>query len=800
MFDTHCLRRPECWLSPQGPRPEAETKTLPTCHLCGASLSTRGPCPNCEHERCDKCTIPWLVDGTWLTHFSCKDSAPSHGSYCTSCSANSGDGIDAARPKAEASFLTPHGIRTPTAKTGSAVKENPFIKADQTSRTLASAPLSTPRRAGTTKPRRPSDCVPGRSLNRSSTDSKPGASLGSQGGHGSVQDGQHSVCCAAHQRLFRQPTDEAGRREETGEYGLGLECGNVLGKIHQLCERAEDLHHSRHGLQRPVNASAELDRSKGDLCDARLPRGNTSPARHGRAHSLERDEKVFISRLPKRHGLEDDAAVFLSSSRKPHTIDADDVFGPVRRSGRDSPWSQEGRNEAKCQTESRRSAKRAGPFSGLSLDAGQRVIERGGNADSMEKDLLLACSSTRHTNGRTIPAVKDSDCRWSPRSKSGSQSPDRRERSTALKPQTSSANRTTQPLHVRSSSVSVVGQDLSSIAQYRPHRRGTELCLPPQDVDAKPDSWPCLKKVDKPPAGKHTSPPGTAPWSRHSLRKLSDHAGGPRTADEMATPLSWRQTLKKTAEQGRISPTVVAAPSTPASQWRQNLKTETPRPRLDRTAKTCSFCDPTSTTPPQDCSHRKATGGRIQPAEDRAESSVTPATLRVRQVERSLAQKRAEEELEASKRVVEASRAAWRGSESPDDGEAQDGVIWEDARDCSSPECRGCSWRDRYLALRGEVDKWKAELSSCDAHEDAPGHGQPSQSDKGVGDGVAQQATPDDVGIEGLTVVVHMRYKDDLVVKTDLSSRDTRSKTETPPLGGSVGEGRGWADGTRYAA
>lgn len=150
--------------------------------------------------------------------------------------------------------------------------------------------------------------------------------------------------------------------------------------------------------------------------------------------------------------------------------------------------------------------------------------------------------------------------------------------------------------------------------------------------------------------------------------------------------------------------------------------------------------------------------------------------------------------------MVEASRAAWRGSESPDDGEAQDGVIWEDARDCSSPECRGCSWRDRYLALRGEVDKWKAELSSCDAHEDAPGHGQPSQSDKGVGDGVAQQATPDDVGIEGLTVVVHMRYKDDLVVKTDLSSRDTRSKTETPPLGGSVGEGRGWADGTRYAA
>ncbi|KAM4057124.1 hypothetical protein HRG_003971 [Hirsutella rhossiliensis] len=333
----------------------------------------------------------------------------------------------------------------------------------------------------------------------------------------------------------------------------------------------------------------------------------------------------------------------------------------------------------------------------------------------------------------------------------------------------------------------VVGQDVSSMAQYRRHPRGTNLCLPSQGADLKPDPWPRLRKVDKRREEKQTPTPEPVPWSRRSLRRPSSHADELRSANEMPTPLTWRQNLKKTAEQGRISPRSITAASTPASQWRQNLmrrEAETSRPHLERTANTCSFCDPTSTTPPQDCSHRDGTQGHPQPGEPWAESWVTPATLRVRQVKRSLAQKKAEEELEASKKAEEALHGPSRNSGSPGDGETHDGAVWEDARDCSSPECRGCSWRDRYMDLRGEVEKWKTELNSCDADEDALGHGQPSRMDKGVGDGVALQATPDDVGIEGLTIVVHMRYKDDLGRVSEIEAPSDGWRNDMAALGG----------------
>lgn len=157
-----------------------------------------------------------------------------------------------------------------------------------------------------------------------------------------------------------------------------------------------------------------------------------------------------------------------------------------------------------------------------------------------------------------------------------------------------------------------------------------------------------------------------------------------------------------------------------------------------------------------------ATREHGESAESRIDSSAS-GTLRIRQVERSLAQKKLEEEIESSKKADVGSCAPSVGNGSAGDGEARRGTVWEDAQGCPSAECHGWSWRDRYMDLRGQVEKWKTELS---ADEEALVKVQASRRDKGVGEGVAQQGAPDDMGIEGLTIVVHMRHRDDLVINT----------------------------------
>ncbi|KAF4511451.1 hypothetical protein G6O67_003249 [Ophiocordyceps sinensis] len=620
-------------------------------------------------------------------------------------------------------------------------------------------------------------------MNRSSnsrSQGELGTSLSSQSDDGNSQDEQHSICCAAHQCFSKQPADGAGQKEKREKQGHDSDCGELQCKMYHLCQRAEELHSSRKGLERLANASTEPERSTGASGDysgeTRAQCSNTLAAKHY-DHSLDEDDEIpFIRRL-EPDGLEKDLVTPIFSTSQPHAIDADDVFGPVRRFVSASSQVQGGQDEANGETESTKSVESPRRTSAsVDLDTGARhgLARRRSNAestDSRETDVFLSCSPGHHGNESPGPSASDLD---KVRDEGRYQKP--RSRSHNLEgrgypatptPFISIPNRTAQLLPPRSSSASVTDEDLSRMAENRPHRRGTNLCPPFQGADAKPDPWPRLRKVDESQAEKQRPTPGPVPWSRVSLRKMSSHADGPGRANETSTPSTWRQGLKKTAE-GRKWPGSVTAPSTPASRWRQNLtetRAEMARPRLDKRANACVFCDPTSTTPPQDCNHQKATSGGSHAAESRAESSVTRATLRVRQVERSLAQKKAEEELEASMRAGEASQTPWGGPASPEDGEAQ--VGWENARDCSSPECRGCLWRDRYMDLRGEMEKWKTELNSCDADE-ALGGGRPSQRDKGVEDGVAQQGTPDDVDMEGLTIVVHMRHRDDLVITTDL--------------------------------
>lgn len=77
-----------------------------------------------------------------------------------------------------------------------------------------------------------------------------------------------------------------------------------------------------------------------------------------------------------------------------------------------------------------------------------------------------------------------------------------------------------------------------------------------------------------------------------------------------------------------------------------------------------------------------------------------------------------------------------------------------------------CEWRSRYLGLSDAFDKLKIELDIALEHQASQGI---SGGELG---GASHQHQYDDYGIEGLTIIVHRRSKEDLVLNTDLREEE----------------------------
>jgi hypothetical protein len=69
-----------------------------------------------------------------------------------------------------------------------------------------------------------------------------------------------------------------------------------------------------------------------------------------------------------------------------------------------------------------------------------------------------------------------------------------------------------------------------------------------------------------------------------------------------------------------------------------------------------------------------------------------------------------------------------------------------------------CEWRTRYLGLSSAFDKLKVELDET----------LEQQENQRVTEEDSQRHRYDDDGIEGLTIIVHRRFREDLVLNTDL--------------------------------
>lgn len=108
-----------------------------------------------------------------------------------------------------------------------------------------------------------------------------------------------------------------------------------------------------------------------------------------------------------------------------------------------------------------------------------------------------------------------------------------------------------------------------------------------------------------------------------------------------------------------------------------------------------------------------------------------------------------------------ASSDYWNGSEdaaSIASGKASDHEIHRPTP--IAPPNHDCRWKERYMALTSEIRQLKAEMSTRVSFHDV---------DAGSARGQDSQQQDEDLGIQGLTIVMHLKGKDDLVINTDLT-------------------------------
>ncbi|KAK8138912.1 hypothetical protein PG984_002292 [Apiospora sp. TS-2023a] len=79
-----------------------------------------------------------------------------------------------------------------------------------------------------------------------------------------------------------------------------------------------------------------------------------------------------------------------------------------------------------------------------------------------------------------------------------------------------------------------------------------------------------------------------------------------------------------------------------------------------------------------------------------------------------------------------------------------------------APPNHDCRWKDRYMELTSEIRQLKAEMSTRVSFHDVDAGSAARGQD-------SQQQQDEDLGIQGLTIVMHLKGKDDLVINTDLT-------------------------------
>ncbi|KAF7553592.1 hypothetical protein G7Z17_g3475 [Cylindrodendrum hubeiense] len=265
------------------------------------------------------------------------------------------------------------------------------------------------------------------------------------------------------------------------------------------------------------------------------------------------------------------------------------------------------------------------------------------------------------------------------------------------------------------------------------------------------------------------------PTLRKVHNTLENHDRGNTGASNVS---SWRQQLRKvdkSEERPRDK-----QPTPPVVKWRRSLSKlpTTPHSDLDR-RDTCKFCQLSESS-----SSKPVEGTPLLVVDEISEvpeyetsysAKLQSSRLRLKQVEMSLARKSAEDLAEESRDQAEDVVIETREVRTIKHCKTMSHSSLEETELITEihnprpvlPPNHVCAWRTRYMDLSTEVDQLKSEASSRPLLDPGSGGQVADRSDVGVGANLDQHQCPE-IRIEGLTIVMHMRGKDDLVINTSL--------------------------------
>lgn len=270
------------------------------------------------------------------------------------------------------------------------------------------------------------------------------------------------------------------------------------------------------------------------------------------------------------------------------------------------------------------------------------------------------------------------------------------------------------------------------------------------------ESWPKLRQVPESSNDKPNTEGDETPWGRDVLQKVSKPAvGKPEVYRKPTAKPEWIANLKKVRRQS----TMQISPNEKRGQPQTLSST------LDRSEQDRVYCDGNRSISARP-SERIASSNYDQPLSqcEHIQTLATSPSLSSRTSRGSL--KQVESSLTRNCRVSETGNPG-----RPKQRHQPDPAVSTRPRATTLPPKDGrlpsimkapgggrprdkhsCHWRDRFMDLSAEVDQLRSELDTCE----------PSDTD------IEREHECEDAGIDGLTVVVHLKGRDDLVINTDL--------------------------------
>lgn len=805
------------------------TYSYRVCHSCRLPIGTGKECPTCGHDSCIKCTsempldYPPLPDP--LAHSPAttpqdplrtpirtpRNRSPSPQSVerpgpqaLRKSSTRSRDG--GSTPRLERANKIPEdlaaGIKTDdktmarkktVVKVGSSVKNNPFVQADPTAKAFVSNPQASNEQAHATQPYRLSDCVPRRGLDQSASqssvhrtstmlDSPIAAPIYDETYHGTDFTGIGKV--ALQTKVAEDPVAREGFKQRNPLESHEATMSDPLQrKIDQLYHHAEDLNRSQHIMDHLAAGTRKLDRhvvprrgtgrliSQPAPCDMRL-------------HFMDNDEKGDVSHSGSGHAIYEDSTTTITGNtdaHRVHSLPADRVertesIFPNHNLADDSvPHPQSNPDFVHSAQQELAPTEEPKPEEytrtlGLSRPSHTPMEEMSSQKFKPDgiSDFSGAISRSHYAKSPTnLPKVID-------------EKPSTCQVSSSSSLQVTEQSRAESDLRMDASHRSIAHKKYERQEPYTPY--------PHLPEEAYIDSWPKLKKVGRPTMERtqHDADP-TAPWAKNPLRRVTEdpevHASHHDPGN--ASLMKMRQHLRRVE---RLRNDESPKPqTTPPLEWGRSLS------RLTRTPQTqgekeydCGFCNPSQEAslnndePTVSLALEEVDAGResqvalpgpstrdfCQPREEWLEQ--TPSRLKLRDLENSLARHSAEELLkdQAERQSAErTTRTPQRTVKEVLGKEAERPKI-RNPKPFLPPD-HACEWRARCMDLNSEVEQLKSEMNSHEDTSQATGSLRVGRIDVGVGDALARHEC-DDFGIEGLTIVLHMRGKDDLVINTDL--------------------------------